>query len=190
MWGYITPQKRIGQLKAPLCWQVSLRPPQVKSSACHNVHVIFISCRMFSILCSLTECTQEQYILVHQCLMHWLSGGSVGPLRWEHKANTQVLSFLQMLMFQMVTMPIETDSIILHCAIWFRWLSELSISQQSTESCWPCSCWSGAGSPPHHLRAIRSGKPVEGEAQAATAHTPSSPNPTTNPELRATAAQP
>ncbi|XP_052337898.1 receptor-type tyrosine-protein phosphatase V-like isoform X5 [Oncorhynchus keta] len=23
----------------------------------------------------------EQYILVHQCLMHWLSGGSVGPLR-------------------------------------------------------------------------------------------------------------
>lgn len=22
----------------------------------------------------------EQYILVHQCLMHWLSGGSVGPL--------------------------------------------------------------------------------------------------------------
>ncbi|XP_021422478.2 receptor-type tyrosine-protein phosphatase V isoform X5 [Oncorhynchus mykiss] len=43
----------------------------------------------------------EQYILVHQCLMHWLSGGSVGPLSW---------------------------------------LSELSISQQSTESCWPCSC--------------------------------------------------
>ncbi|XP_064812692.1 receptor-type tyrosine-protein phosphatase V-like isoform X2 [Oncorhynchus masou masou] len=29
----------------------------------------------------------EQYILVHQCLMHWLSGGSVGPLRVQSHAG-------------------------------------------------------------------------------------------------------